>query len=60
MKPRDTFQFHSHQDYVAACEELAEDLVSFQADSMDFVIITQSPLPAETLQWLDKVTEPKG
>jgi hypothetical protein len=50
------FRFHSHEDYVAACEQLAEDLVSFEADSMDFIITIQSALiNNDTIKWLESV-----
>lgn len=50
--------FHSHQDYVAACEQLADDLISFEANSMDFIITIKSPIESEvTLDWLRQVAE---
>lgn len=49
-----TYDFCSHEDYVAACEQLAEDLVSFEADSMEFTITIKSAIEnKETVQWLD-------
>jgi len=50
------FKFNSHQDIVAACEQLAEDLVSFELNSMEQTIVVKSEVPDETLEWLDKVT----
>ncbi len=51
------YQFHSHEDYVAACEQLAEDLVSFEADSMEFIITIRSDLTNEkTIKWLELVS----
>ena len=52
------FQFNNHQDYVGACEQLADDLVSFDADSRDFITTVRSPLTnEETIRWLEKVAQ---
>lgn len=46
-------QFNSHENIVAACEELAENLVSFDFNSIDQQIILKSKLTNKTLiGWL--------
>lgn len=52
------YSFSNHQSYVAACEQLADDLISFEANSMDFIITVKSPIESEiTLEWLREVAE---
>lgn len=53
------YHFSNHQSYVAACEQLADDLVSFHANSMDFIIaVKDDAIESEiTLEWLNDVAE---
>lgn len=54
----DNMKFHldTHINYVAACEQLAEDLVEFHADPVELVITVKELPPESTLLWFKRVS----
>jgi hypothetical protein len=49
------YQFPDHATYVAACEQFAEDLISFIADSIELTIETADELPPKLKKWVKQV-----
>jgi hypothetical protein len=51
------FVFDDLATVVAACEQLADDMVAFDFRTQpDFIITTRTEIPKRTHQWLIKVT----
>lgn len=49
-------EFKTHSDFVAACEQFADDLLSFNADHETLTIrITKGTLLNKTRKWITKV-----
>lgn len=51
------YQFQTHACFVAACEQLADDLVDFKTDCCELLIeIIKGEIPKGTKKWLRETT----